>query len=117
MVLSPHKINMKYSRFFYLFICFLALTQCQDKTKYSLSRVQMANILCDLHIAEGATSLLEGAKKDSVITLYYKQIFEIQGVNEAEFKENLDLLKTDAPEMAKVYKIVNDSLEKRKNRL
>jgi hypothetical protein len=110
-------MNRIYPHFIYAIICLLVFTKCQDKTKYSLSRVQIANILCDLHIAEGATSLLDGAKKDSITTLYYRQIFEIQGVKEAEFKENLDLLKTDAPEMAKVYKIVNDTLEKRKNRL
>ena len=108
---------MRLFRVYFFFVFVLFLTQCQKENKYSLSRVQMANILCDLHIAEGATSLLDGAKKDSITTLYYQQIFEIQGVKEEIFKENLELLKMDAAEMAKVYTIVNDSLEKRKNRL
>ena len=61
---------------FFLFLSFLFLFgQCQNGNSYSLSRVQMANILTDLHIAEGATTLLEGPKKDSIISLYYKQIF------------------------------------------
>jgi Domain of unknown function (DUF4296) len=77
----------------------------------------MANILTDIHISEGATSLLDGAKKDSFTTLYYKQVFEIQGVQEEEFKRNLEILKMDAPEMAKVYKLVNDTLDARKKRI
>jgi hypothetical protein len=104
-------------RFFILCSAFFLLTQCQKGNNYSISRVQMANILTDIHISEGATSLLDGAKKDSFTTLYYKQVFEIQGVQEEEFKRNLEILKMDAPEMAKVYKLVNDTLDARKKRI
>jgi hypothetical protein len=100
-----------------LFTSVFLFIQCQREQNYALSQVQLANILCDIHIAEGATSLLEGAKKDSVTSLYYKQIFEIQGSTEKDFNHDLELLKMDAAEMVKIYKIVNDSLEKRKNRL
>ncbi len=102
--------------FLFVLLCFF-FVQCQKRNNYTVSRVQMANILTDIHIAESATSLLDAEKKDSFTTLYYKQIFEIQGVQEEDFKRNLELLKMDATEMAKVYKLVNDTLEIRKKRV
>jgi c-di-GMP-related signal transduction protein len=77
----------------------------------------MVNLLCDLHIAEGAAELLEGTKKDSILKIYYTQIFEIQGIEEKQFKKDLDLLKEDPTEMTKVYKWVNDSLAARSKRI
>ena len=76
----------------------------------------MAAVIADLHIAEAAASQQEGSKKDSIIKEYYRQIYEIHAINEDEFLKNLEMLKTDVEEMEKVYKIVNDSLDKRKSR-
>jgi hypothetical protein len=77
----------------------------------------MVNILCDLHIAEGAADLLDGTKKDSILKIYYAQVFEIQGVEEATFKKDLDLLKEDPVEMTKIYKWVTDTLAARSKRI
>ena len=106
-----------YYRLLSFITCFLLFIQCENDKKYTLSRSQLAIILVDLHVAEGATSLLDGAKKDSVTKLYYQQTFEIQRVKEADFQKNLELLKLDAEEMAKVYKIVIDTLESRNKRV
>ncbi len=97
-----------------IFLVCLLFWQCQNNKHYSLSKAQMAVILADLHVADGATSLLDPAKKDSITKLYYRQIFEIQGIQEDEFRKNIETLKFDADEMAKVYKMVVDTLEKRK---
>ena len=78
---------------------------------------KLAGIICDLHVAEAAAALQEGSKKDSLIRIYYHQIYEIHAIEETDFLKNMELLKTDLEKMEKVYKMVNDSLDKRKNGL
>lgn len=95
----------------------LLIVACQRDNKYTISREKMALIVADLHVAEGATTFLEGAKKDSILTIYYKQVFEIQDITREEFDKNIEILKLDPEEMAKVYKIALDSLDAKKKRL
>lgn len=99
-----------------VFFVVLLLCSCTDQARYTLDSVRMAAVIADLHIAEAAASQQEGSKKDSIIKVYYRQIYEIHKTNEDEFLQNLEMLKTDVEEMEKVYKIVNDSLDKRKSR-
>lgn len=93
------------------------LASCSSNTStstYSLSEKKMASILTELHIAEGAAVQFPKPQKDSLTKYYYKQIFEMQHVNEQDFQNNFNLLKNDPETLEKVYKIVNDSIELRK---
>jgi hypothetical protein len=101
-----------------LFICLiLFIVACQRDNKYTIPREKMALIVADLHVAEGATTFIEGSKKDSVLNIYYQQVFEIQGISKEEFDKNLETMKLDPEEMAKVYKIAADSLEAKMKRV
>lgn len=100
-----------------LFIA-LVLSSCSNTTSsvssYTLSENQMANILTELHIAEGATVQFPKKQKDSLTKYYYKQVFEMQHINEQEFQNNFSLLKNDPKTLEKLYKMVSDSIESRK---
>lgn len=110
-------LQLRLLRFIVLVSVGISLVACQRDNKYTISREKMALIVADLHVAEGATTFLEGTKKDSVLNIYYKQVFEIQGVTREEFDKNLEILKLDPEEMTKVYKIAADSLDAKKKRL
>lgn len=108
--------NSLIMRFLTIFLLLISLFACQRAEQtYTMSRVKLANVLADIHVADGASSIIDGALKDSITKVYYKQILEIHQVSDAEFRQNFDALKLDADEMLKVYKIINDTLTIRRN--
>lgn len=104
-------------RILYALIIVLAMQSCDNSPDYSMDESKMAEVICDLHLAESAAAQQEGSRKDSIIQLYYRQIYEIHSISENDFIKNMGLLKTDLEKMERVYKLVGDSLDKRKSRL
>lgn len=98
-------------RFFMLFfICgLLGLPSCGDQVSCTLSQGELLDVLVDIQIAETAAQSLTGTVKDSIQELYYRQIFEIHGIEEEVFKTCFDELQADPERMSAMYeKIVEE---------
>lgn len=93
---------------------FILLFACKkDTIVLTMPTAKMVSILADIHVAESAAGYLSGTKKDSVVSIYYQQIYEIHSVKAEEVKQNLDALKREPAQLEKVYKMVVDTLEER----
>lgn len=90
-------------------ICFLS---CQEEEiKPQISDEEMIKILTDLHISEAAILSLNQKIKDSISVVYYQQIFEIHGVADSVFFSDLEILRSDAKKLEKIYLKVIDNIE------
>ncbi len=86
-------------------ICFvgvLALSQCQPAEQTRLPEETLVRIMADLHIAEAATTGLTGFRKDSLLYLYYEQIFDLHGVERADYEHDIRLLSHDEDRMMRM---------------
>lgn len=66
----------------------------------------LIKFLYDIQVAEAALQTVHSSVKDSVVAIYYDQIFEIHGVNQEILLENIKMLKTHPEESHKIYKKV-----------
>lgn len=80
----------------------LALSQCQSPEQTRLSEETLVRIMADLHIAEAATTGLTGFRKDSLLYLYYEQIFALHGVKRADYEHDIRLLSRDEDRMMRI---------------
>lgn len=81
----------------FLFIPALFLLGCNntnDKTR-DISDDEIAQIMADLYVAEAATVGMTGYSKDSLMQVYYNQVFEMHGYNKILYENNLRLISTD----------------------
>lgn len=102
---------MKKIIFIFTFTLFFSCKK--DKIVLTIPTAKMVSILADVHVAESAATYLTGNTKDSIVNMYYQQIYEIHGMKAEEVKQNLDMLKREPIQLEKVYKMVVDSLEAR----
>jgi hypothetical protein len=80
----------------------LALSRCQPTEQTRLPEETLVRIMADLHIAEAATTGLTGFRKDSLLYLYYEQIFALHGVKRADYEHDIRLLSRDEDRMMRI---------------
>lgn len=80
----------------------LALSQCQPAEQTRLPEETLVRIMVDLHTAEAATTGLTGFRKDSLLYLYYEQIFALHGVERADYEHDIRLLSRDEDRMMRI---------------
>ncbi len=69
---------------------------CQQEAKQPpLSDKQVSRIMADLYLAEAATTGLTGNPKDSLLGVYYRQVFEIHGVSKEDYETSLRTMSED----------------------
>lgn len=76
-------------------ICFLFSCTAHQEAERSLSDEQLARIMADINVAEAATIGLSGYPKDSLMKVYYAQVFEIHGCSQDDYENNLRMVSTD----------------------
>ena len=79
-------------KFIYILLSVLWLASCQkpsDTATATLTDDQLAAIMADVAIAEGATAMVAGYKKDSLNTAYYNMVLQIHHVSLEEYERNL----------------------------
>ena len=109
--LNP-KLALKH--LFLLFLIVLGNLSCMKEQKLPIEDGRLIPTLCDVHIAEAALSKVNGTIKDTAAHKFYKQIYEIHGITEAELDSCLVLIKRDPVLSEKVYTKVMSELEKMK---
>ena len=101
-------------KIYYLFFVLLFFYACEEKPiPLSIPEDKMIDVLVDVHFAESAMNNIYKHKKDSLATLYYGQIFEIHGINQNVFDENMQILQRDADKLDAVYEQVLERLNKK----
>jgi hypothetical protein len=88
-------------------------TSCGDE-EYSLpvKDEKLVEVLADVHIAEAACYNIYGSAKDSLIELYYGQVFSIHEVSEDDFWKAMDILEQHPDKMEAIYEQVLERLNK-----
>lgn len=88
---------MKYS-ILLLFFHFIVISCHDGNPTLPISEDKLVNILVDIHVAEAAMQEFStAALKDSVGKVYYKKIFDIHKVTEADFNKSIIMIKKSLP--------------------
>lgn len=106
---------MKQWTAFLLFCCLLtACSKKEDQIKLSVEeRVQL---LADLHMAEAAAQHLPPAVKDSMIRIYYDQVFAQHHIAQADYDLLMRQLRDHVGELQPLYEKVLEELSRREAR-
>ena len=103
-----------YYRIFAFFFLLAFLFSCGPKPAVlAIEKERLIPILVDVHIAEAAVQSLRKLEKDSVIQVYYNQIFEIHKISEDDFYASMEILKQDAYQLAEIYEVVLEEVTKK----
>jgi len=99
---------------FFLFVAvlFLIFSSCKEDVKLTIDEELLIKVIVDAHLAEAALQNLTKARKDSMATLYYNQIFQIHEVSQETFETNMNILKAHPHVAESVYEKVIDQLNK-----
>lgn len=90
----------------------LVWTACGEPApRPSMSDAQLARIMADLYVAEAATSGAIGYAKDSLMQMYFKQVFEIHGVKKEDYEKDIRLLTEDVAHFETVSRAAHALLE------
>jgi len=63
----------------------------------------LIELLCDVHIMEGALQNRAKEGKDSIAKMYYEQIYEKHEISEASFIKTLETLELHPKKMEAIY--------------
>lgn len=103
-----------------VFLCIIQLLGCQvsKQPQPTLSDEQLSQTMADLYIAEAATTGMSGFSKDSLMKVYYQQVFEIHGITMEAYENDLKTASLDMNRLqnivAEAQKILDGSAKKGK---
>ena len=96
----------------YLIYCFLLglSLSCsnQQHSQPTLSDQQLSRIMADLSVAEAATTGLSGYPKDSLMKVYFTQVFEIHGTTPEIYEKDL---REAGADLQRLQQIVAESIK------
>ena len=102
-------------RIFCICIIFLLThTQCKQESPLPIPPSQLIEVLADIHLAEAAAQSLPLKTKDTTLTMYYKQVFEIHDVSQQDFDSTMVILKSKPKWLKAVYEKVIETIDQRK---
>ncbi|MEO1514355.1 MAG: DUF4296 domain-containing protein [Bacteroidota bacterium] len=98
-------------RIFYWTMGLICLLGCKEKVELSIDKDKFAVVLRDIHIAEAAANDIPDTKlKDSVLQVFYQQVYDMHGVDSTLIHDNINLMRTDPVLSREVYTKVLDEL-------
>ena len=93
-----------------LSLAILHACQFSPQEQPALPDEKIAQIMADLSVAHAATTGLAGYAKDSLLQVYFKQVFEIHSVSLENYEKDLRILANDLPRMERIVKQSEDLL-------
>ncbi len=66
--------------------------------------------MADISIADAATNGLAAFAKDSLMHVYFKQVYEIHGITLEAYEKDLRILAKDLPRMQGIVKMADELL-------
>lgn len=93
-----------------LILC--ALPSCKEAEEQpTLSREKTAAIIADIFIADAAVATGYGPVRDSMQAWYYKQVFELHGIDRDSFEHQLSLYSRSLTEMDTIMHMAETKLK------
>lgn len=93
----------------------LLFAGCQEPSdviaKQSMPDEKIARIMADLSIAEAATNGLNGYQKDSLMHVYFTQVFQMHGVSAEAYERDLRIIASDLQHMEEIVKKAEEFLQ------
>ncbi|MCC6413413.1 MAG: DUF4296 domain-containing protein [Saprospiraceae bacterium] len=92
------------------------LLQCAPKDPPVVTDIpdeKITKIMADLHLADAATNGLAGYEKDSLMKVYFKQVFEMHGIEQERYEKNLEGLSVNILRMEAVVRAADSLLLQR----
>lgn len=74
---------------------------------------KITQIMADLYVADAATNGLAGYEKDSLMKVYFKQVFEMHGIEQERYERNLEGLSVNILRMESVVRAADSLLLQR----
>ncbi len=103
-------------------LCITALTilftNCQQAVTDSptlipdISEEKMIDILLDTHLAEAAVQTEKTHQKDSLLYIYYQEIYRIHDITKEDFERNLEAWFNDPIKSNNMYEKIIEKLKK-----
>ena len=89
-----------------------ALNACESKKTEAptLPDEKIARIMADISVADAATNGLAGPEKDSLMQIYFKQVFEMHGTTAEVYEKDLRIIAKDLPRMETIVKRADELL-------
>ena len=88
-------------------LCAIALfgaCQSNQAEAPTLSDDTIAQIMADLSVADAATTGLAGFQKDSLMHVYFNQVFEMHNITLESYEKDLRILAKDLPRLERIVK-------------
>jgi hypothetical protein len=92
------------------------LCQCaprEPKVVTDLPDEKITKIMADLYVADAATNGLAGYEKDSLMKVYFKQVFEMHGIEQERYERNIEGLSANILRMESVVRAADSLLLQR----
>ena len=94
---------------FFIFSLFFVLISCgEEDVQFTMPEDDLVKLLYDIQVAEAALQTVHSEVKDSVVDIYYEQIFEIHGTTKEILVKNIEVLKQKPIKSHEIYKKVID---------
>ncbi len=88
-----------------------AWTNCGEKNaRLPIDDETLVKVLADVHLSEAALSSTFGLEKDSLVLVYYDQIYKMHGISKDDFERTLFELYKRPRKMAYLYQLVTERL-------
>jgi hypothetical protein len=89
------------------FICclgfsFFLFCSTQQSEKPGIPDEKISRIMADLNVAEAATNGMSGYPKDSLMKVYFNQVFEMHGTSAEAYEKDLRLVSADLPRLQQI---------------
>lgn len=95
-------------------VLLIILSSCVKTESLPVSRQSLIGVLADVHVAESALMSYNDPEKDSLATIYYRQILTIHDMDREVFDTSLAILRRNPDLMNEIYGEVLEHLEKEK---
>lgn len=94
-------------RIFLMLLLALFVISCGDEeAEFTMPEDKLIKLLYDIQVAEAAIQTVHSTAKDSVVAIYYDQIFETHGIDQEILLKNIKILKKSPERSYKIYKEV-----------
>jgi hypothetical protein len=96
-----------------LALAIAGLTACkQNAPQPTIPEDKMVRIMSDLVVADAAAANFSGYQKDSLVQVYYKQVYKMNGITLAEYEKNLRIYAEDVDKMDRMTQAVAEKFKK-----
>lgn len=109
-------MNLKFAVTVAAFLCLFAACQRQSVEQTAMSDEKLAQVMADLSVADAATTGLVGYQKDSLMHVYFKQVYEIHGITLEAYEKDMRIVAQDVSRLEKIVKEAEEWLNEGKKK-